>query len=623
MNYVSLTIMVVIAYLIGNISPATLIGRFYGIDIKKAGSGNAGTTNVLRVLGTKAAACTLVIDILKGLVAVTIAQGRFNNLGAMLAFAAVVIGHIYPVIFKFKGGKGVATFIGAAMAINWPSTFAAALIAVIVAGVSKKMSLGSITAALMYPLLMLYYYPKDLPIAILMALVILFTHRGNIKRLMNGEEKELSIGSRIREKLTAQSNTDTDESFDAPGEESSMNIEKAHDNLDKFDKDEDMVLTDSVHDDILASGSRDELVNEATSINHTRVEVLDSAADYYKDVEIPQLKGSAKKKVAVIGNGSFGTAIANVIAHNGHRVTIYGRNKEDINRIRETRVNEKYLPGAKLADSIRFTSNLRTGVSKRDIVIFAIPAQQFGRVIEKSAKYIDKEAILVNLAKGIENDSLKTMSQIAKSLVDNRYVAVSGPSHAEEIVRNYPTTVVAASDDDDAAKEIQNILMSKTFRVYTGDDILGVELGGALKNVIALGTGIADGMKFGDNSKAALMTRGIYEISRLGEAMGAKSETFAGLSGIGDLMVTCSSDLSRNRRCGLLIGGGMTPDEAVAEIKTTVEGFYTVEAASRLAAKLGIEMPITDAVKSVIDGNLKPRDAVELLMNRDRKQENK
>ena len=187
MKYLPLIIMVTFAYLIGNISPATLIGRLYGIDIKKSGSGNAGTTNVLRVLGTKAAICTLLIDVFKGFIAVHIAQGRFNNLGAMLAFAAVVIGHIYPVVFKFKGGKGVATFLGAAMALNWPSMFAAALIAVVVAAASKKMSLGSITAAMIYPFLMLYYYPKALPIAILMTFIILFTHRGNIKRLMKGE----------------------------------------------------------------------------------------------------------------------------------------------------------------------------------------------------------------------------------------------------------------------------------------------------------------------------------------------------------------------------------------------------------------------------------------------------
>ena len=276
-----------------------------------------------------------------------------------------------------------------------------------------------------------------------------------------------------------------------------------------------------------------------------------------------------------------------------------------------------------LYNKIRFTSNIRTAVGKRDIIIFAIPAQQFGAFLEKNAKYIDKNAIIVNLAKGIENKSLKTMSQIAKKYIKNKYVAVSGPSHAEEIVRNYPTTVVAASEDEKAAKEIQNIMMSKTFRVYTTNDIIGVELGGALKNVIALGTGITDGMNFGDNSKAALMTRGIHEISRLGETMGANSETFSGLSGIGDLMVTCSSDLSRNRRCGLLIGGGMTPEEAVAEIKTTVEGIYTVEAASKLAKKLKVDMPITNAIKEVIDGKLNPRDAVEMLMNRDRKQENK
>lgn len=645
MKYLPLTIMVIAAYFIGNISPATLIARFYGIDIKKTGSGNAGTTNVLRVLGTKAAICTLLIDVFKGFIAVSIAQGNFNNLGAMLAFAAVVIGHIYPIVFKFKGGKGVATFLGAAMALNWPSMFAATLIAIAVAAISKKMSLGSIIAAMMYPLLMLYYYPKGIAIAAFMTFVIIFTHRGNIKRLMKGEEKELSIGSKIKEKLREQldesDNVDKTATADINKNSSADKIKDIK--LSSSDKgssdraeladsvtresdvsnDGDITSDEPAKDDIMLVGTNNELVNEATSIEHTKIEVADEPVDYYKDVEVPRLKSDEKRVVSVIGNGSFGTAIANVIAHNGHRVTIYGRNKEDINNTRENRVNEKYLPGALLHEKLRFTSNIRTAVGKRDIIIFAIPAQQFGSFIEKNARYIDKDAIIVNLAKGIENKSLKTMSQVAKKYLKNKYVAVSGPSHAEEIVRNYPTTVVAASSDDKAAKEIQNIMMSKTFRVYTTDDIIGVELGGALKNVIALGTGITDGMNFGDNSKAALMTRGIHEISRLGETMGAKSETFAGLSGIGDLMVTCSSDLSRNRRCGLLIGGGMTPEEAVAEIKTTVEGFYTVEAASKLAKKLKVDMPITNAIKAVIDGKLNPRDAVEMLMNRDRKQENK
>ena len=645
MKYLPLTIMVIAAYFIGNISPATLIARFYGIDIKKTGSGNAGTTNVLRVLGTKAAICTLLIDVFKGFIAVSIAQGNFNNLGAMLAFAAVVIGHIYPIVFKFKGGKGVATFLGAAMALNWPSMFAVTLIAIAVAAISKKMSLGSIIAAMMYPLLMLYYYPKGIAIAAFMTFVIIFTHRGNIKRLMKGEEKELSIGSKIKEKLREQldesDNVDKTATADINKSSSADKINDIKISSSDKDSSDRAELADSVtresdvsndgditsdepaKDDIMLVGTNNELVNEATSIEHTKIEVADEPVDYYKNVEVPRLKSDEKRVVSVIGNGSFGTAIANVIAHNGHRVTIYGRNKEDINNTRENRVNEKYLPGALLHEKLRFTSNIRTAVGKRDIIIFAIPAQQFGSFIEKNARYIDKDAIIVNLAKGIENKSLKTMSQVAKKYLKNKYVAVSGPSHAEEIVRNYPTTVVAASTDEKAAKEIQNIMMSKTFRVYTTDDIIGVELGGALKNVIALGTGITDGMNFGDNSKAALMTRGIHEISRLGETMGAKSETFAGLSGIGDLMVTCSSDLSRNRRCGLLIGGGMTPEEAVAEIKTTVEGFYTVEAASKLAKKLKVDMPITNAIKAVIDGKLNPRDAVEMLMNRDRKQENK
>lgn len=632
MNILMLIIVVLIAYFLGNISPATLIGRFYGIDIKKEGSGNAGTTNVLRVLGPKAAIATLAVDILKGYIAVSIAEGRTGNLGAMLAFAAVVLGHIYPVVFKFRGGKGVATFFGAAFAISWPSAFAAAIIAILGAALSKKMSIGSMLAALSYPLLILYYYPKALPIAVLMSVIIVFTHRTNIKRLLRGEEKELSIGSKIKEK-TSQVNgqiDDINEKKDS-GKVTSESLQEDS-NITSIASDPESLEPEEVNElDLEFNPSRvespnrddnDVVFDKHVGVGHRHIEIAGPPTDYYEYDKSSTLTNKERKRVAVIGNGSFGTAIANVIANNGHYVTIYGRNKDDIMKMRESHVNSKYLPGALLNRHIRYTSKLKTAASNRDVIVFAIPAQHFREIFKKSIRFIDKETIIVNLAKGVENNSLMTMSEIASKLSKNTYVAISGPSHAEEIVRNYPTTVVAASKDINAAKEVQNLLMRSKFRVYTSDDVIGVELGGALKNVIAIGTGIADGMEFGDNAKAALMTRGIHEISRLGVAMGAKDATFAGLSGIGDLMVTCSSDLSRNRRCGILIGSGLTPDEAVKEIKTTVEGFYTVEAATKLAKKHDIDMPITASVKAVIDGKLEPRDAVELLMGREKKQEN-
>lgn len=628
MNIITLIIVVILAYFLGNISPATLIGRFYGIDIKKEGSGNAGTTNVLRVLGTKAALATLAIDILKGYIAVNIAEGRCGNLGAMLAFAAVVLGHIYPVIFKFRGGKGVATFFGAAFAISWPSAFAAAIIAIIGAAISKKMSIGSISAAMSFPLLTLYYYPKALPIAVIMSFVIIFTHRTNIKRLINGEEKELSIGSKIKDKLNQQvsgsekSTSKAVKAYEKNTDNSAELNKKERNEINKASKDSGLETPEKDNLEKTDSNDNDVVFDKHVGVGHRHIEIAGEPTDYYEFDKKPVLNDDDIKKVAVIGNGSFGTAIANVIANNGYAVTIYGRNKEDILSMRKTNVNSKYLPGALLNKNIRYTSNIKTAASNRDVLIFAIPAQHFANIFKKAIKFIGKDTIIVNLAKGIENDSLRTMSQIANKISNNRYVAISGPSHAEEIVRNYPTTVVAASTDISAAKKIQNLLMRNKFRVYTSDDVIGVELGGALKNVIAIGTGIADGMEFGDNAKAALMTRGIHEISRLGVAMGANDATFAGLSGIGDLMVTCSSDLSRNRRCGILIGSGLTPEEAVREIKSTVEGFYTVEAATKLAEKYKIEMPITSSVKAVIDGKLEPRDAVELLMNREKKQEN-
>ena len=345
--------------------------------------------------------------------------------------------------------------------------------------------------------------------------------------------------------------------------------------------------------------------------------------DYYKGQRKHRKKPEERKKIAFIGNGSFGTALANMLAHSGHTVTVWGRNKEYVSQMRETKVNSKYLPEVLLASSLRFTHNLKTAVHGKDIVVFSVPAQNFRQVAERTAKYLPEGAIVVNLAKGIETFTNKTMSQIAEEILpNNKYVVLSGPSHAEEIAKNKPATVVVASKDQKAAELVQDVFMSDKFRVYTSDDVLGVELGGALKNVIAIGTGISDGMGFGDNARSAIMTRGIHEITRLGVTLGARSDTFSGLSGIGDLMVTCDSDLSRNRRCGIMIGEGINPDDAVKQIGT-VEGFYTVEAACKLAEKSGVEMPITQAVNKVISGKITPAEALDMLMGRDKKDERK
>lgn len=589
-------VLVIIAYILGNISPATILAKMNGLDIKKEGSGNAGTTNVLRVLGWKAALVTLAIDILKGVIAVKIGM-NYSMLAAELCMLAVILGHCFPAAFRFKGGKGVATAFGALLALNWPSAFAALAIALIGTAISKKMSVGSIAAAISYPFLVLIYFTKTeirqfMPIAVILAVLILFNHRANIARLARGEESQLKVGS-AKEKAKEA----TEEIRIALA--NALPMEEAIDK-EKLDKE----------------------VSEAIDTEHKALTYSENPVDYYKDEKHPKLTGEQKKKVAVIGSGSFGSSLANLLANKGHSVTLYGRSKEAIEEIRDNKANKKYLPGVLLTGKLRYTSNIRTAAKNRDVLLFAVPAQKFRPVLKDFAKYIPKETIIVNVAKGIEEETLMTMSEVAKELLpDNKYAVVSGPTHAEEIARNYPASVVAASSDIETAELVQDLFMTNKFRVYTSEDVKGVELGGALKNVIAIGTGIADGMELGDNTRAALMTRGIHEITRLGAKLGADEATFSGLSGIGDLMVTCASDLSRNRRCGILIGQGKTAEEAVSEIGT-VEGFHTVDAAKKLAEETGVEMPITNAVSAIINGDITLEMLLPMLMERDRKGEN-
>lgn len=329
-------------------------------------------------------------------------------------------------------------------------------------------------------------------------------------------------------------------------------------------------------------------------------------------------------KITVVGFGSWGTALAVLLAKKGYDVTVTARNIDHLAEVEFLRVNNKYLPQVKIPDNVKFDSNLLEAVSGANIILFAVPSQHFGNTLKKAVVNINKDAIIVNVAKGIDKKSLKRLSDIAKEILPEiRYVALSGPSHAEEVGRNMPAGVVAASDDMEAAEIIQSVFMTERFRVYTHDDVIGVELGGALKNIMAIGAGISDGLGYGDSAKAALMTRGIAEISRLGTSLGAKRETFAGLSGIGDLIVTCTSGHSRNRRCGLLIGQGMSPKEASDSIGMVVEGISTCEAAYKLSETTGVDMPITSIIHACLNEEIRAKDAIDLLMNRSPKDERK
>ena len=321
--------------------------------------------------------------------------------------------------------------------------------------------------------------------------------------------------------------------------------------------------------------------------------------------------------VGIIGAGTWGTALAVLLNNNGQDVTIWSAFDTEIQEMSRTR-RHKNLPEVVLPDPIQMTADLRTAMAEKDMLIMAVPSVYVRSTAAKMKEYLRYGQIVVDVAKGIEEQSLMTMSQVIEEELPLAEVAVlSGPSHAEEVSRGLPTTCVTGAKSKKTAEYIQTIFMSPVFRIYTSPDMLGVEIGAALKNVIALAAGTADGLGCGDNTKAALITRGIAEIARLGIAMGGKQQTFYGLSGIGDLIVTCASMHSRNRRAGILIGKGYTMDEAMKEVQMVVEGVYSAKAGLLLAQKYGCDMPIVSQVNQVLFDGKSPKEALADLMMRD------
>lgn len=326
-------------------------------------------------------------------------------------------------------------------------------------------------------------------------------------------------------------------------------------------------------------------------------------------------------KIAVLGSGGWGTALALVLLENGHDVTLWSYTEEESAVLRQTGENPM-LKGVALPKELKLTSDL-VCVKGCGAVVLATPSFAVRTTAKAAASLLEPGAVLVSVSKGIEKDTSLTLTDAIEQEVGDAHpiVALSGPSHAEEVGRHIPTVVVSASKDRSAAEQVQDLFMNERFRVYASDDVVGVELGAALKNVIALCAGISDGMGYGDNTKAALMTRGLTEIARLGVAMGGRRETFAGLSGVGDLIVTCTSMHSRNRRCGILIGKGTPTQQAVKEIGAVVEGYYAAANARTLAQKVGVEMPITEAAYQVLYEGKDPRQVIVDLMTRERKHE--
>lgn len=325
-------------------------------------------------------------------------------------------------------------------------------------------------------------------------------------------------------------------------------------------------------------------------------------------------------KIGVIGAGSWGTALALLLYKNGHEVTVWSIIEAEIAMLKEKHEHADKLPGVKLPEDMKFTTELNEAVKGMDALVLAVPSP-FTRSTSKLLKdVVEDNQIIVNVAKGIEENTLMTLSDIIEEEVPQAQVAVlSGPSHAEEVGRGIPTTIVVGAKKKETAEFLQNLFMNDVFRVYTSSDVLGIELGGALKNVVALAAGVADGLGYGDNTKAALITRGINEIGRLALAMGANFETICGLTGIGDLIVTCASMHSRNRRAGILIGQGKSMQEAMDEVKMVVEGVYSAKAAMGLAKKYDVQLPIIEQVNLVLFEGKKAADAVKDLMLRDKK----
>lgn len=325
-------------------------------------------------------------------------------------------------------------------------------------------------------------------------------------------------------------------------------------------------------------------------------------------------------RVSVIGAGSWGTALALLLHKNGHHVTVWSIVESEIEMLQKEHEHKEKLPGVKLPEDMVFTTDLESAIKGMDMLVLAVPSPFTRSTSRKMKEYVEEKQIIVNVAKGIEEDTVMTLSEIIEQEIPQARVAVmSGPSHAEEVGRGIPTTIVVGAKSKSTAEFIRELFMNEVFRVYISPDVLGIELGGSLKNVVALAAGIADGLGYGDNTKAALITRGITEISRLGMAMGGKYETFSGLTGIGDLIVTCASMHSRNRRAGILIGQGKTMDEAMAEVKMVVEGVYSAKAAMQLAKKYDVQLPIIEQVNEVLFEGKAASEAVKDLMLRDKK----
>ena len=329
-----------------------------------------------------------------------------------------------------------------------------------------------------------------------------------------------------------------------------------------------------------------------------------------------------EQHIAVLGAGSWGTALSVVLAKNGHKVMLWSHREEEAQKMQKEREQSSKLPGVKLPDQITVTGDMKEALKDNDAIVLAVPSTAVRSTAKILKDLVPEHQMIICVAKGIEDETFLTLTEIMEEEIPGvRACVLSGPSHAEEVGKEMPTTVVAGAKEKEDALYIQDIFMNSYFRVYTSPDVIGIEMGGALKNVIALAAGIADGLGYGDNSKAALITRGISELTRLGTALGGRVETFSGLTGVGDLIVTCTSVHSRNHRAGELIGKGYTAEEAMEQVQMVVEGVNSAKAALHLAREKGVTVPIIEKVNAVLFEHKAAKDAVSELLMRDRRKE--
>ena len=442
-------IVAIVSYFLGNISPAILVGRLHGIDIRKEGSGNAGTTNVLRVLGVKAAVATLAIDVLKGYVAVRIGL-NYGDIGAMIAFICVVYGHIFPALYKFKGGKGVATSLGAALALDWPSAFALILIAIAVTALSRKMSLGSITAAISYPFLIEYYYSSVLPMAILLAITVIVMHRSNIQRLIRREEPSLSFGgkNKTEDAEVSEEKTDAFEKAEEPSPQPVVFENSCEGKLEAVPEENPEEEIPEISEETTVKPE-----DEDPEVSETSEEPM----DYFSEVTIPKMRESDRKRIAVIGETPLALALANRLLYQAHNVVFYVRNKEEMHHLTDNRHSD-LLPDILLCKRLRFTANAKTAVHNRSCIIMD-PADE--AAWKKCVKLMGKTEQTVVLVLGDAGEELP------EELRAHRIVYLEKPETVNTLTHNEDVTVNARSKDKDALKTVEEMLRDETFRIKT------------------------------------------------------------------------------------------------------------------------------------------------------------